>query len=89
MVKGTSRHVILVRSPDPRVFEEAIFIVREDADRRGATPEDIVREAQSVASEYVRTHLKGKRAPRPLPPGLYVLLGAAICGFVWTVTSLF
>jgi len=89
MVKGTSRHVILVRSPDPRMFEEAIFIVREEASSRGLTPEAIVREAQSVASEYVRTHLGGKGEPRPLPPGVYVLLGAALCGFVWVATSFF
>ena len=31
MVKGISRQVIVVHSPDPKVFEQAIFIVREDA----------------------------------------------------------
>ena len=90
MVKGTTRRVILVRSPDPRVFEEAIFIVREDAQERGATPDDILKEAQRVASEYVRTHLKsGKMSFKVIPPGLYVLLGAAICGLIWALTALF
>ena len=31
MVKGISKQVIVVKSPDPRFFEQAIFIVREDA----------------------------------------------------------
>ena len=31
MVKGISRQVIVVRSPDPKLFEQAIFILREDA----------------------------------------------------------
>ena len=31
MVKGTSRRVIVVDSPDPKLFEQAIFIVRNDA----------------------------------------------------------
>ena len=31
MVKGITRQVILVKSPDPRLFEEAIFIVKEEA----------------------------------------------------------
>ena len=31
MVKGTSRRVIVVDSPDPRIFEQAIFIIRNEA----------------------------------------------------------
>ena len=30
MVKGISRRVIVVESPDPRVFDQAIFILRND-----------------------------------------------------------
>ena len=30
VVKGVAKRVIVVKSPDPKVFEEAIFIVRED-----------------------------------------------------------
>ena len=30
VVKGTAKRVIVVKSPDKKVFEEAIFIVRED-----------------------------------------------------------
>lgn len=35
MVKGISRRVVVVDSPDQRFFEQAIFIVRNDAGRRG------------------------------------------------------
>ena len=31
MVKGITRQVILVKSPDPKLFEEAIFLVKEEA----------------------------------------------------------
>ena len=31
MVKGISKQVIVVHSPDPKLFEQAIFIVRNDA----------------------------------------------------------
>lgn len=34
MVKGISRRVVVVDSPDQRFFEQAIFIVRNDADRK-------------------------------------------------------
>ena len=30
MVKGISRRVIVVDSPDPQIFEQAIFILRTD-----------------------------------------------------------
>lgn len=31
LVKGISRRVIVVDSPDPKLFEQAIFIIRNDA----------------------------------------------------------
>ena len=31
MVKGISRRVVVVESPDPRIFEQSIFIVPNDA----------------------------------------------------------
>ena len=31
MVKGISRQVIVVQSPEPKIFEQAIFILKEDA----------------------------------------------------------
>ena len=30
LVKGVSRRVVVVKSPDPKLFEQAIFIVREE-----------------------------------------------------------
>ena len=35
MVKGISRQVIVVHSPDPKLFEQAIFILKEDAAQNG------------------------------------------------------
>ena len=31
MVKGISRQVIVVQSPDKKLFDQAIFILKEDA----------------------------------------------------------
>ena len=43
MVKGMARRVVVVKSPDKRVFEEAIFILKDDALRdSGVTAEDIL-----------------------------------------------
>ena len=43
MVKGVSRQVIVVRSPDEKLFEQAIFILKEDAP--GVTDEELLRQA--------------------------------------------
>ena len=89
MVKGVSRRVIVVKSPDRHIFEEAIFIVREDTLRTGGvTEQSVVREAQEVADSFIRTNLR-KRGLKKLPAPVYTLFGAAITGAVWLCTSLF
>ena len=46
MVKGITRQVILVKSPDPKLFEEAIFIVKEEAlAREGVSADQVLRQA--------------------------------------------
>ena len=50
MVKGTSRRVIVVDSPDPKLFEQAIFIVKNDAySQEGVTSQQILGEACRIA----------------------------------------
>ena len=46
MVKGISRRVVVVDSPDQRFFEQAIFIVRNDAGGEGVTARELVEEAR-------------------------------------------
>ena len=66
MVKGITRQVILVKSPDPRLFEEAIFIVKEEAlAREGVSADRILREARQAADGYLK---QGKAWNRRLEP---------------------
>jgi len=54
MVKGRSRRVVVIRTPGKKLFEEAIFILRDDAAKNGGySAEDVVREAESVAEQYL------------------------------------
>lgn len=81
MVKGISRRVIVVRSPDPRFFEEAIFIVKEDVyTRGGVSAGELLSEAQRVADNYVRAHTSKK--PFRVPPLAFAAAGAAIAGIL-------
>ena len=52
VVKGISKRVIVVKSPDPKVFEQAIFIIREDfAGQSGISETDVLRKAISAAAK--------------------------------------
>lgn len=54
MVKGSTRQVIVVKSPHQTLFEEAIFIVKEDAIHRpGVTAEVVMAQAQKAAHDYI------------------------------------
>lgn len=46
MVKGISRRVIVVDSPDPQIFEQAIFILRTDGG--GVSSQQLVDQAVRV-----------------------------------------
>ena len=54
MVKGITRRVVVIKSPDQNIFDEAVFIVREDALHRGVTNSEILRDAQDAAEGALR-----------------------------------
>ena len=88
MIKGVSKRVIVVKSPDPRIFEQAIFIVKEDYLRKaGGDSERVLREAKSAASAYCRcgTGVK-KRSFFRMPPAAYAAAGAVAAGAAWLVS---
>ena len=57
MVKGVSRRVIVVDSPDPRIFEQAIFILPTDGG--GVSSRQLVDEAVRIARRYARVAAAG------------------------------
>lgn len=89
VVKGISRRVIVVKSPDPRLFEQAIFIVKEEAfGKEGVTAEQVVEEARHVAAGYVRRNSKWGRYFRKIPGAVYALGGAIIASICWMIGTL-
>ena len=46
MVKGISRQVIVVHSPDPDLFEQAIFILKDG--QKAVTDEALLKEAKRL-----------------------------------------
>ena len=87
MVKGISRRVVVVDSPDQRFFEQAIFIVRNDAGGEGVTARELVEEARRVARGYTGGS-RLSRAWRELNPLVYTPIGAGSIGLIWLIVTL-
>ncbi len=82
MVKGISKQVIVVQSPDPKLFEQAIFILKEDAIRSGGISEEILlKEAHRLMNEQGTT-------PKRYYGTAYLCAGAVVMGLVWLLTMI-
>ncbi len=78
VVKGTNKRIVVVKSPDPKVFEEAIFIVKEDF-LGNAKRADALKEAQHVANDYIRGAVAAPNRKRlHVLPFFWSILGALI-----------
>ncbi len=56
MVKGISKRVIVVKTPIGSIFDEAIFILREDSLSPDMDAKQILKEACAAADEYVKNN---------------------------------
>ena len=84
MVKGISRQVIVVHSPDPKLFEQAIFILKDDVIGGGVTEETLLREAKRLINDPT-----ARRKRRLSAYGLvWACGGAMITGVLWMLSAL-
>jgi hypothetical protein len=84
MVKGISRQVIVVQSPGPELFEQAIFILRDEAVGEGITDEILMKQAQQV----IRGGRPEKKRHLYLYGAVWATGGALITGLAWLLTVL-
>lgn len=82
MVKGVSRQVIVVQNPDPALFDQAIFILKEEAVEQGVTDEQLLREAKNI----IRTPGAVAKA-NPFHAILWTGLGMAVTSLIWLITA--
>ena len=81
MVKGISRQVILVHSPDQKLFDQAIFILKDGAlGEEGVTEDRLLQEAK---------RLIGKPRKRKLSAygPAWACGGAALTGLLWLLST--
>jgi hypothetical protein len=84
MVKGISRQVIVVHSPDKKLFEQAIFILNENAvGKEAITDEILLKEArQAIHSSGTGKKRRGVTGP------VWACGGALLTGTIWLLTLL-
>ena len=79
MVKGITKQVIVVHSPDPKLFEQAIFILKEDAVGEGITDEILLKEAKKAIHQ--------KEMPKVMSGPVWACMGAGVTARVWVLTQ--
>ena len=83
MVKGTTRQVVVVNGPDPKLFDQAIFLVRDDVLMDGGISEDdLLKEARNVCRFDPSSGLSIRHKL------FWSFLGAAAMGCLWLLFSL-
>ena len=82
MVKGISRQVIVVDGPDPKLFDQAIFILKDEALGEGITEDALLKEARQV----IRGSAKTKKRTNPLRGLGWSFFGAAVVGIAWMIS---
>ena len=79
MVKGISRQVILVHSPETQLFEQAIFILKDNPE--DVTDEMLLKEAKRILNNH------GKK--RRIHGFVWACAGAALTGLLWSISIIF
>ena len=84
MVKGISRQVIVVQSPEPKMFEQAIFILKDEAVGEGITDEALLKEAQQAIRGYDKP---SRKRYFYLYGAFWAAGGALLTGIAWLLSA--
>ena len=82
MVKGVSRQVIVVQSPGEEIFDQAIFILKEEALGEGVTDEQLLKEAKQILRNSAGSGKIWDKGP------LWACGGAVFTGLLWLAAAL-
>ena len=89
MVKGTTRQVIVIKPTDTKLYEQAIFLMKENAlERHGVSERQFLEEAQRLCQSYCTKPAEKKSKAPILHPLLWGCGGAVLTGFAWLLSVL-
>ena len=82
MVNVITRQVVVVQAPDPKLFDQAIFLVRENALAEGGISEEaLLTQARSICKQSRGKNIRLERL-------FWALGGSAVTGLAWLLTYL-
>ena len=84
MVKGITKQVIVVKTPVSGMFEQAIFILRDEAVTAGVTEEMLLKEAKRL----IRTPGANRMKLSHIAGVVWAFGGAMFTAIVWVLTVL-
>lgn len=89
MVKGIAKRVVMVKSLKRSIFEQAIFVIKDEAYANGKLSADkILSEASGIAERYLSTKKHSSKQTE-----FYLILsavaGGAFVGIIWALFGLF
>ena len=83
MVKGISKQVIVVNSPDKKMFDQAIFILSDEAMKHnGVSNDELLKEARSLFNSR-----KDSVTGPDFLKYVFLASGALLTGVIWLITS--
>ena len=82
MVKGISRQVIVVHSPEPDLFEQAIFILKDG--REGISDDALLNEAKRLINASQGRKQRRNRFYGPI----WACGGAVVVALAWLIVGL-
>ena len=85
MVKGITKQVIVVHSQDKTLFDQAIFILSDEAlKNQGVTDEKLLREAKKIIGNP-----KSNRNPYLMLHRIFLMLtGAVAMALIWLFSNI-
>ena len=94
LIKGIQRKMVLIRTPDSKIFEEAHFVFRAESDSRVSEENDMLIEANRIIEEAGLGATEGKHPVRKKRGGGLIgfllggLFGGGVVGMIWLLCAL-
>ena len=87
MVKGISKRVVLVKAPPNTMFEEAIFILKEEALAGGGVDADEILKQAYDAAASCTGKTGGRISKKVVSSASLVGIGAMLTGLFWILSA--
>lgn len=82
MVKGISRQVIVLQSPETKMFEQAIFILKDGSP--SVTDDELLMEADRL----IKSPTPGRKRKLTMYGPVWACGGAVLTGMLWLLSTL-